>query len=159
MADNEQYNIGNMESGDSDNASSTSTDSQMGPGNNATNTKSSATATTKPSSTAQANRATASALIIAAGDKAGMDGIDRSRIDHIILRESAGTRYLEQQQRRDDKVNERIAGMKSKLEQMQSQPGYATTLHQKLAEMDGMAQELLKDRKTRSTCVVCEYLY
>ena len=61
--------------------------------------------------------AAASALVISACDKAGMEGIDRERIDAIILRESEKTMYMQQQRRRDQKVNERIAAMQEKLQQ------------------------------------------
>eukprot|EP00980_Cylindrotheca_fusiformis_P019301 scaffold6625_cov163-Cylindrotheca_fusiformis.AAC.2 len=46
---------------------------------------------------------TASALIISASDKAGMEGIDRSQIDAIILRESGNSLYMQQQRKQDEK--------------------------------------------------------
>jgi len=36
----------------------------------------------------------ASALIISASEKAGMEGINRSKIDAIILRESGNSAYM-----------------------------------------------------------------
>ncbi|CAJ1901491.1 unnamed protein product [Cylindrotheca closterium] len=60
----------------------------------------------------------ASALIISASDKAGMDGIDRSKIDAIILRESGNSLYIQQQKRRDAKVNERIAELQTKKQEL-----------------------------------------
>ena len=40
---------------------------------------------------------TASALVVAAADKAGMEGIDRTQIDAIILRESGDSSFMKQQ--------------------------------------------------------------
>ena len=59
--------------------------------------------------------ATASDLIVSATDKAGMDGIDREAIDAIILKESGNSLFMQQQRRRDEKVNEKIAALRKKL--------------------------------------------
>lgn len=45
-----------------------------------------------------------------------MEGIDRSKIDAIILRESGNSLFMQQQLRRDEKVNQRIQQLQSKLE-------------------------------------------
>ncbi len=96
--------------------------------------------------------ADASALVIAAADKAGMDGIDRRRIDAIILRESGNSLYIQQQKRRDEKVNERIVAMKKKLQnQMTLHPP-----HESLPSIDRMLTECIQKRPTRSTCVVVD---
>ena len=65
--------------------------------------------------TTQSTENVASALIISASDKAGMAGLDRSKIDAIILRESADSKYMLQQRKRDDKVNVRVENLKQKL--------------------------------------------
>jgi hypothetical protein len=57
----------------------------------------------------------AAALIVSAADKAGMDGIDRAAIDEIILRESGNSLFMQQQRRRDEKVNEKIAALQERL--------------------------------------------
>lgn len=57
----------------------------------------------------------ASALIISASDKAGMQGIDRPRINEIILRKSGNSKFMQQQRSRDAKVDERIACLQQKL--------------------------------------------
>lgn len=57
----------------------------------------------------------ASALVISAADKAGMEGIDRAAIDAIILKESGNSLFMQQQRRRDEKVNARIAAFREKL--------------------------------------------
>lgn len=38
-----------------------------------------------------------------------MEGVDRAKIDEIILRESGNSLYMQQQKRRDQKVNDKIA--------------------------------------------------
>ena len=63
----------------------------------------------------------ASALVISAADKAGMEGIDRAAIDAIILKESGNSLFMQQQRRRDDKVNGRIAAFREKFTKMQEQ--------------------------------------
>ena len=55
-------------------------------------------------------------LVVSASDKAGMDGIDRAAIDAIIERESGNSLFMQQQKKRDEKVNQRIAVMKQKME-------------------------------------------
>ena len=77
-----------------------------------------------PPSTAASASSLASALVVAAADKAGMGGIDRNRIDQIILRESNSSLYLQQQQRRDQKVNQKIARLRLALQEQQ--PSLAT---------------------------------
>lgn len=64
----------------------------------------------------------ASALIIAAADKAGMQRVDRARVDAIILRESGNSLFMQQQRRRDEKVNARIVAMKRKMESFRPPP-------------------------------------
>lgn len=70
----------------------------------------------KPSKPPSLSQEDASALIISASDKAGMDGIDRSKIDAIILRESGNSLYMQQQKRRDAKVNQKIVAMQAQKE-------------------------------------------
>ena len=56
----------------------------------------------------------ASALVIAASDKAGMEGIDRKRINDIIMRESQGTAYMLKQKKQDERTNVKIDQMKER---------------------------------------------
>ena len=96
----------------------------------------------------------ASALVIAASDKAGMEGIDRARIDEIILRESGDSAYMKQQRKRDEAVNVKIAQMKKRLaQQEQAQKSWRHSIEQTLQPE---IQELLKSRRPRSTCVVVD---
>ena len=114
--------------------------------------------------------ATASALVISACDKAGMEGIDRDRIDAIILRESENTLYMQQQKRRDLKVDERIAVMQQKLrdrqQQQQQQQQQQSTLqgstsnnqwlHKIEQELQPEVDAILVSRRLRSTCCVVD---
>ena len=94
--------------------------------------------------------AQASALIISAADKAGMEGIDRSKIDAIILRESGNSRYMQQQRRRDEKVNERVRQLQQRLKEA-SPREYRPT-----EELDEMLRSYQNQQATRATCVVVD---
>eukprot|EP00957_Ditylum_brightwellii_P101198 7712169-Ditylum_brightwellii.AAC.1 len=100
--------------------------------------------------------ATASALVIAAADKAGMENIDRARIDAIILRESGNSKFIQQQKKRDAFVNERIAKMKCRLDEKDNSAltkasggTWKQTLENELAQE---IQSLLSRRRPRSYC-------
>lgn len=93
----------------------------------------------------------AAALVIAAADKAGMDGIDRARIDAIILRESGNSLFIQQQRRRDAKVNEKIAALQEKVRQ---NPQWHTPSMDR--EIESAMAEALAQRPTRSTSVVVD---
>jgi DNA polymerase kappa len=99
--------------------------------------------------------ATASALVIAAADKAGMDGNDKERIANIILRESGNSLYMRQQRKRDDQVNQRISLLRKQLsEHEQTNKHWQRSLQQQLDNVT--IPQLLKDHHVaRSTaCVV-----
>ncbi|KAG7355659.1 DNA polymerase IV [Nitzschia inconspicua] len=102
------------------------------------------------SSTIDNVSASASALIISAADKAGMEGIDRSKIDAIILRESGNSLYMQQQRKRDEKVNQRIQHMKERLQDA-SPKEYQVT-----AELEEQLETYIRQAPTRSTCVVID---
>jgi DNA polymerase kappa len=100
----------------------------------------------------------ASALLVAASDKAGMQGIDRSRIDTIILRESANSSYMKYQRKQDEQVNQRIATMKIQVEQQRRQMvknhhDWKATLEKDLEKEIHIA---LRSRPTRSVCCVVD---
>jgi DNA polymerase kappa len=110
----------------------------------------------QPESIMIAPQHTASALVISASDKAGMDGIDRARIDAIILRESKDSLFMQQQLRRDQKVNERIEQMRERLQQkdMTDSPeatGGIGWRRQLEKEMEPEIAAILSGRSTRST--------
>jgi len=58
---------------------------------------------------------TASALMVAASAKAGMEDIDRERINAILLRESGNSSFMERQRKMDENSNKRIVEMKQRL--------------------------------------------
>jgi DNA polymerase kappa len=98
----------------------------------------------------------ASALLVAASDKAGMQGIDRSRIDAIILRESGNSSYMKYQRKQDEHVNQRIATMKVQVEQRKKQiksNNWKQTIEKSL---EGETHNAIQSRLTRSTCCVVD---
>ena len=97
--------------------------------------------------------ASASALIVSAADKAGMEGIDRSKIDAIILRESGNSNFMKQQRKRDAAVDERIAKMKRRLDEHKGGPH---TWAEAERRMEPEIERLMKRRKRLSTCVVVD---
>ena len=105
----------------------------------------------------------AAALVISASDKAGMDGIDRPRINSIILRESGDSSFMMQQRRRDAALEERIEAMRRKVRTRDAtvHPGGAGAgaggwrrpeERAADAEIDGLNRR----RPTKSTCVVVD---
>ena len=97
--------------------------------------------------------ATASALIVSAADKAGMEGVDRAKIDAIILRESGNSNFMKQQRKRDAAVDERIAKMQRRLDEHKVGPH---TWAEAERRMEPEIERLTKKRKRLSTCVVVD---
>jgi hypothetical protein len=89
-----------------------------------------------------------------------MDGIDRTRIDAIILRESGNSKFIQQQRKRDELVNEKIEKLRSKLrdkEQQQQRANHSAGWKTKIQhQMEGEIAEILASRPVRSTCVVVD---
>ena len=97
----------------------------------------------------------ASALVISASDKAGMEGIDRARIDAIILRESGNSLFMQQQRRRDQKVDERIEQLKEQVAlQDKNHPNWKRQLERELDEKQ--VPTIISRRRKRSCCVVVD---
>jgi len=94
--------------------------------------------------------AQASALIISASDKAGMEGIDRPKIAKIILRESGNSLYMQQQRRRDEKVNEKVRQLQLRLQEA-SPENYRVS-----EELDEMLRSYQHQQAIRATCVVVD---
>ena len=93
----------------------------------------------------------ASALIISASSaKAGMDGIDRARIDAILLQESGNSKFMQEQRRRDEKVNERIQLYRAQ-RQAASPHDYAVT-----PALEEQLNQWQASQSVRSTCVVVD---
>ena len=94
--------------------------------------------------------AQASALIISASDKAGMEGIDRCKIAEIILRESGNSLYMQQQRRRDEKVNQKVRQLQLRLQEA-SPEDYVVT-----EELDEILRSYQQQQAIRATCVVVD---
>lgn len=103
-----------------------------------------------------ATSTSASALIVSATDKAGMEGIDRTKIDAIILRESGNSNFMKQQRKRDAAVDERIAKMKKRLDDHMQQNGGPQAWEDAERRMQPEIDRLMKKRKRLSTCVVVD---
>src|SRR6056300_47798 len=69
----------------------------------------------KQAAAATSSTKTASALMVAASEKAGMEHIDRDRINAILLRESGNSSFMERQRNMDANTNKRIVEMKQRL--------------------------------------------
>jgi len=107
-----------------------------------------------PTVSQHASSKPAAALVIAASDKAGMDGIDRARIDEIILRESGNSLFMQQQRKRDEKVNKNIHSLRQKLQQQElNNPHWRIPLQ---AAVDKEIPFILAKRPVRSACVVVD---
>lgn len=111
-----------------------------------------ATTPTGSSSSLPSVSAQASALVISAAAKPGMDGIDRDKIDRIILRESGNSLYMEQQRRRDGKVNDRISRMKEELKAL----GESYKDVKNKDKLDEALKDFQQQQPTRSACVVVD---
>jgi DNA polymerase kappa len=92
----------------------------------------------------------ASALITSASAKAGMDGMDRTRIDEIILRESGTSKFMQQQRRRDAKVNQKIEEFQKRMKQA-TPTDYNTT-----PALEQRIHQWQSNQATRATCVVVD---
>ena len=97
---------------------------------------------------------TASALVIAAAEKAGMQNVDKERIARIILRESGNSLYIQQQRRRDEKVNDRIRRLQEKLSLQHNQKDAILQACQN--QVDQSIPQWLQARPLRSTKVVVD---
>ena len=101
---------------------------------------------------------TASALMVAASAKAGMEDIDRERINAILLRESGNSSFMERQRKMDENSNKRIKEMKQRLAEKDSN---ATTNRNWRSEMersdiDPQIENYKSQRRPLSTCVVID---
>jgi hypothetical protein len=92
-------------------------------------------------------------LVVSAADKAGMEGIDREAIDAIIMKESGNSLFMQQQKKRDSKVNVRIEAMRQKLENKKDHGTWLKTMEQ---QIDRDISEHLSARPLRSCKVVVD---
>ena len=105
------------------------------------------------------NNATSSAsdLLISASDKAGMAGIDRARMNAILLRESGNSTFMQRQRKADESCNRKIETMKHQLNEKDDN----TTNNNWRQELNkSTIDPLIKSYKNRrrpySTCVVVD---
>ena len=102
-----------------------------------------------------ANASDAKALIVSASDKAGMQNLDRERINAILMRESGNSAFMQRQKKLDEKSNEHIRDMKRRLEEKDAAGGdWRKQLLQ--STIDPMLETYQAKRRSRSTCAVID---
>ena len=112
------------------------------------------TTTKQTTNTATANEA--KNLLISASDKAGMGGIDRQRINAILLRESGKSDFMKRQVALDDASNKRIQQMKERLEEKDATSTNDWRKEIKQSIVDPMLQRYRSQRRPISTCCVVD---
>lgn len=115
--------------------------------------------TTTKATTAATSNNDAKALLISASDKAGMQNIDRNRINAILLRESGDSAFIRRQRELDDKSEARIRDMKKRLRDKDSvvtSDGYDWRKALIRSTIDPLLQSYRKKRRRRSTCAVID---
>jgi translation elongation factor EF-1alpha len=68
--------------------------------------------------------ADAAALLISAPDKAGMQNIDRERINSILMRELGNSAFMKCQRKMDEKSEEKIKELKRKFQETKKEMLY-----------------------------------
>ncbi|XP_041464447.1 DNA polymerase kappa-like [Lytechinus variegatus] len=81
-------------------------------------------------------------------NKAGMEGLDKERINKIIMEASKGSRYYENQKKREQQTTERINKMMEKLSQLTESEKQAA-----LTQVDEMVRDLELSRDLNRTIV------
>ena len=100
---------------------------------------------------------TASALMVAASAKAGMEDIDRERINAILLRESGNSSFMERQRKMDENSNKRILEMKQRLAEKDSNASnrnWRSDMERNV--IDPQIEKYRTQRRPLSTCVVID---
>jgi len=123
--------------------------------------KSSATANVKNhgtefSTTSNAIISSASDLLISASDKAGMAGIDRARINAILLRESGNSTFMQRQRKADESCNRKIETMKHQLTEKDDNTTADWRQELNKSTIDPILQNCNNRRRPYSTCVVVD---
>ncbi len=99
----------------------------------------------------------ASALLISASDKAGMAGIDRERVDAILLRESGDSAFMARQHKNDERVDARIDGMKRRIEEKDDAAvDYDWRAELRRSAIDPLLRRYRSRRRPASTCAVVD---
>lgn len=99
--------------------------------------------------------ADAKALLISASDKAGMQNVDRERINAILMRESGNSAFMQRQRKMDEKSEEKIRDMKRKLQEKDAAGG-DWRKHLIESTIDPMLNDYRSKRRPRSTCAVID---
>jgi DNA polymerase kappa len=100
---------------------------------------------------------TASALMVAASAKAGMEDIDRERINAILLRESGNSSFMERQRKMDENSNKRILEMKQRLsEKDNNTTNKEWRIEMERSVIDPQIETYRALRRPLSTCVVID---
>ncbi|XP_028928554.1 DNA polymerase kappa isoform X1 [Ornithorhynchus anatinus] len=81
-------------------------------------------------------------------NKAGMEGLDKEKINKIILEASKGSRFYENELKREKQVNQRIENMMQQKDQISSQQ-----LKKAQLQVDKLAMDLDQSRDLRCTIV------
>jgi len=123
-------------------------------GDSVDNSNTSMTTNTKHNTNTTTNEA--KNLLISASDKAGMGGIDRERINAILLRESGTSDYMKRQISMDDNANKRIQQMKERLEEKDNTSTNDWRKEIKQSTVDPMLQKYRSQRRPISTCCVVD---
>ena len=123
--------------------------------------KSSATANvknhgTESSTTSNAIMSSASDLLISASDKAGMAGIDRARINAILLRESGNSTFMQRQRKANESCNRKIETMRHQLTEKDDNTAADWRQELNKSTIDPLLQNYNNRRRPRSTCVVVD---
>jgi len=118
------------------------------------NNNTSMTTTKHTTNTATTNEA--KNLLISASDKAGMGGIDRQRINAILLRESGKSDFMKRQVAMDDASNKRIQQMKERLEEKDATSTNDWRKEIKQSIVDPMLKRYRSQRRPISTCCVID---
>lgn len=111
----------------------------------------------KQAAAATTSTKTASALMVAASEKAGMEHIDRDRINAILLRESGNSSFMERQRNMDANTNKRIVEMKQRLAEKDNAAKNSNWRSQlESTVIDPQIEKYQRQRRPLSTCVVID---
>jgi DNA polymerase kappa len=111
---------------------------------------------TESSTTSNAIMSSASDLLISASDKAGMAGIDRARINAILLRESGNSTFMQRQRKAEESCNRKIETMRHQLTKKDDNTTADWRQELNKSTIDPILQNYNNRRRPSSTCVVVD---
>ncbi|KAL7552403.1 hypothetical protein ACHAWF_015638 [Thalassiosira exigua] len=110
-----------------------------------------------PPSSERAAAKAASALLISASDKAGMAGVDRERVNAILLRASGDSAFMRRQRQMDDKANGRMEEMKRRIERKGAEDDAGDWRRElERSAIEPVLRRYRRRRNPASTCVVVD---